>query len=251
MNRHREAAGEYLKAVEHFRQGNAAVSARVDLPTFLNTSQLSDKVTWHSSGRLAILRSVINGRYTFEFLEVRYYKDFGLVPPSYVALYNELAWLHATCPYPDVRDPAQAVELAKKAVGASPTKEHWNTLGVAHYRAGHYSDAVTALEKSTQLGNDHGAQVWFFLAMARWQLGDKAEARAWYDKAVAWTGNNRGAVEQDGGVNKAFNSNIKTSGGQDNGVNDELRRFRVEAAALLGIEDPLLQDKEKAPTLIP
>jgi tetratricopeptide (TPR) repeat protein len=135
-----------------------------------------------------------------------------------VALYNDLAWLLATCPYPQARDPAQAVELAKTAVAVSPTKDHWKTLGVAHYRAGHYSDAVAALEKSVQLGNEHGGHDWFILAMARWQLGDKAEARAWYAKAVSWMEKNKGSVKQD------------------NGVNDEPRRFGAEAAALLEIK---------------
>ena len=27
---------------------------------------------------------------------------------------------------------------------------------------------------------------WFFLAMVHWRLGDKAEARQWYDKADLW-----------------------------------------------------------------
>ncbi len=27
---------------------------------------------------------------------------------------------------------------------------------------------------------------WFFLAMVQWQLGDKAQARQWYDKADLW-----------------------------------------------------------------
>jgi hypothetical protein len=52
---------------------------------------------------------------------------------------------------------------------------------------------------------------WFFLAMARWQLGDKDEARDWYRKAV------------DGMTGK-------------NAKDTELLRFRDEAAALLGIK---------------
>ena len=27
---------------------------------------------------------------------------------------------------------------------------------------------------------------WFFLAMAHWQLGNHDQARAWYEKSVAW-----------------------------------------------------------------
>ena len=49
-----------------------------------------------------------------------------------------------------------------------------------------------------------------FLAMAHWQLGDKILARSWYDKVVSWMEKN-----------------------QPN--NEELLRFRAEAAALLGV----------------
>ena len=55
---------------------------------------------------------------------------------------------------------------------------------------------------------------WFFLAMAHWRLGHKDEARAWYDKAAAWDAKNLPPPE-----------------------NEELRRFRAEAAALLGVND--------------
>ena len=32
---------------------------------------------------------------------------------------------------------------------------------------------------------------WFFLAMARWQLGEKDKAREWYDRAVQWMDKNQ------------------------------------------------------------
>ena len=50
----------------------------------------------------------------------------------------------------------------------------------------------------------------FFLAMARWQLGQKDKARACHEKAVAWMETNRSK-------------------------DVELVRFRAEAAALLGV----------------
>jgi len=37
---------------------------------------------------------------------------------------------------------------------------------------------------------------WFFLAMTRWQLGDKQEARKWYDKAVQWMEKNQPKDEE-------------------------------------------------------
>ena len=52
---------------------------------------------------------------------------------------------------------------------------------------------------------------WFCLAMAHWQLDNKDEARKWYDRAVAWMDKN-----------------------QPN--DEELSRFRTEAAELLKID---------------
>ena len=62
---------------------------------------------------------------------------------------NDLAWLLSTDPDPELRDPARALHLAEEAVRASA--DHvacWNTLGVARYRAGDWSGAIEALERS-------------------------------------------------------------------------------------------------------
>ena len=60
---------------------------------------------------------------------------------------NRLAWLLATAPAPESRNAALAVELALRAVEAAPKDgNHWNTLGVAHYRAGHWQGAIERLE---------------------------------------------------------------------------------------------------------
>ena len=83
-------------------------------------------------------------------------------------------------------------------------------LGAAHYRAGDWKAAVAALEKSTTARNGGDSNGWFFLAMAHRQLGDKAEARKWYDQAVAWMDKNQPE-------------------------NEQLRHFRAEAAKLLGV----------------
>jgi hypothetical protein len=63
-----------------------------------------------------------------------------------------------------------------------------------------------------ELRNGGDSTDWFFLAMTHWQLGDKDQARKWFDKAVTWMEKN-----QPG--------------------NDKLRRFRTEAEELLKITD--------------
>jgi eukaryotic-like serine/threonine-protein kinase len=128
--------------------------------------------------------------------------------------YKNMASLLATSPIIWQRKPAQAVEFAKKAVEIRPTSGGcWNTLGVALYRAGEWAPAADALSKSMELRDGGDASDWFFLAMAHWQLDQKDAARSWYDKAVEWTDENQSQ-------------------------NEELRRFRAEAAELLGISKP-------------
>jgi tetratricopeptide (TPR) repeat protein len=129
------------------------------------------------------------------------------------AVPNNVAWDMATCADPRFRNPQRAVLLAKKAVAlAPPNGGCWNTLGTAYYRAGQWKDAVAALEKSMQLRSGGDSFDWFFLAMSHRQLGDPAKAREWYDRAVQWMDKNK---PQD----------------------EELRSFRAEAAALLGIRE--------------
>jgi eukaryotic-like serine/threonine-protein kinase len=137
------------------------------------------------------------------------YKKAVALAPQNAGCHNGLAWLLATCPDARFRDPGQAVALAKKAVQLAPNYGTYaNTLGVAHYRAGDWQAAVAALDRSMELRNGGDSLDWFFLAMAHWQLGEKDKAREWYDRAVQWMDKNRPTDE-------------------------ELRRFRAEAAELL------------------
>ena len=129
--------------------------------------------------------------------------------PNNPAWQNGLAWLLATCPDTKLRDPYRAVELATEAVELDPKdKRYPSTLGVAHYRSGDCQAAITALKKSMDLRRGGDSFEWFFLAMAHWQLGEKVEARKWFDRAVQWMEKN-------------------------DPQNEELRRFRAEAEQLM------------------
>src|SRR5262249_39401002 len=130
---------------------------------------------------------------------------------------NLLAWILATCPDASRRDARRAVELARDAVALAPKRgEYSNTLGVALYRAGNWNGAIMALNQSVAL---QGPNSWdgFFLAMARWKSGDHTEARRSFDEAVRWMAKNK--------------------------PNDDLRRFRAEAAELLEIRDQVPSEK--------
>jgi serine/threonine protein kinase/WD40 repeat protein len=139
--------------------------------------------------------------------------------PGDARTHNNLAWLLATCPDPKLRDGGRAVKLARRAVELAPKEgEYWNTLGVAQYRAKDWTAAVEALTKADALLGDKALGFnAFFLAMAHWQLGDRPEARAWYAKAVTWQHSHKAELER----NPPWR--------------EELRRFRAESAALLGI----------------
>jgi serine/threonine protein kinase/tetratricopeptide (TPR) repeat protein len=141
------------------------------------------------------------------------YREAIRLGPDLSMTMNNLAWQLATCPDPKLRDPAEAVRLANRAVQLAPRQGAFqNTLGVAFYQAGEWQSAVTALNASMERNKGGDSSDWFFLAMAQWQLGDKQQARLWYDKAVQWMDKNKPRDE-------------------------ELRRFRAEAATLLKIED--------------
>jgi tetratricopeptide (TPR) repeat protein len=116
----------------------------------------------------------------------QYRKALKLDPESPVAN-NGLAWFLATNPEPSLRDAAEAVRRAEKAVKAEPKSGSYrNTLGVAHYRNGDYKGALADLEESMRLRDGGDSFDWFFVAMTHWHLGDRAKARLWFDRAVQW-----------------------------------------------------------------
>jgi tetratricopeptide (TPR) repeat protein len=88
---------------------------------------------------------------------------------------------------PAFRNPREAIALAKKSVAAAPENSSPQlALGAALCRAGEYRDAIPPLKTATQLYDRLGAgMARFFLVMAHWQLGQKDEARRWYDEAIA------------------------------------------------------------------
>jgi tetratricopeptide (TPR) repeat protein/serine/threonine protein kinase len=110
----------------------------------------------------------------------------------------------------------EAIATAREAVKLAPQSDFaWQVLGWAHYRVGEWNASIAALEKSCALqANPKGgnAAPWFFLAMAHWQLGEKDKARELYDRAVQWMDKNQPK-------------------------NEELRRFRTEAALLLELKE--------------
>jgi serine/threonine protein kinase/tetratricopeptide (TPR) repeat protein len=151
-----------------------------------------------------------------------YRKALALAPQD-VSILNSVAWHFATTAVAKFRDPHQAVKMAKTAVELRPQSGAIrNTLGVARYRAGDFKQAIEDLKQSTRLRKGGSSSDFFFLAMAHWQLGDKDQARKWYEQAIEWMDKNQPE-------------------------NEELRRFRTEAAELLNLpgEKPTTQPQSK------
>jgi Flp pilus assembly protein TadD len=129
-----------------------------------------------------------------------------------VALNNEAWWL-ATGPQRQ-RDPVRALKLIRQAVELAPNDTTFlNTLGVVQYRNGQFREAVCTLEKSLAAGRGrHDGFDLFFLAMCHARLGEPAQARDCFDRAVKWVEARRDLAE---------------------GHVEELKAFRAEAEAAL------------------
>jgi tetratricopeptide (TPR) repeat protein len=90
---------------------------------------------------------------------------------------------------PGTADRAQAVAWAQKAVAANPRRAWYlHTMGVAHYRAGQFDQAVRRLEQSQQDDPAWQGHIidWLLLAMAHQRLERPVDARAWLDRARQW-----------------------------------------------------------------
>jgi protein O-mannosyl-transferase len=74
------------------------------------------------------------------------------------ATLNDLAWLLATCPQAELRNGAEAIELARRAERVSGGKDPdvLDTLAAAYAEAGKFSEAVAAAGKALRLAEQHG-----------------------------------------------------------------------------------------------
>jgi tetratricopeptide (TPR) repeat protein len=144
------------------------------------------------------------------------------VKPDDADAHWKLAWFLANCPEPRYRDPARAVEQAKKALERTGLNGHyWKALGLASYRAGQWDAAIVALQRANFFSGGGGSYEWFPLAMAHWQRGDKGQARQWYARACRWMEDHKGGYSKEPGFY----------------WEDEFRRLRAEAAQVLGMGD--------------
>jgi serine/threonine protein kinase/Tfp pilus assembly protein PilF len=203
-----EAVEAYAKAVDLYEKLVKDFPETGDYVKYLGGAMYRLALLEHNPDKLADARRILEKSIGVE--QVAALESSG----PHVEARNNLAWFLATCPDKRFRNPKQALTLARGVVEQAPQVGlAWNTLGVAYYRMGDWKASVAALQKSMELRKGGDGHDWFFLAMAQWQLGDKDQGVAMYNRAVSW-------------MTKA------------NRADDELLRFREEAEELLGLAKP-------------
>ena len=88
---------------------------------------------------------------------------------------NSVAWAYATSPDPAIRNPAAALEYARKAVSLGkdhPDPNHLDTLAEAYYANGQHEDAVKTEQQAIALAPSEDRTV-FQKNLERYQLASK------------------------------------------------------------------------------
>jgi serine/threonine protein kinase len=240
-----DSLGRLLIHLERFQDAEKVYRQSLNLDgklpagsTNLSSARLGPSVTHAALGDLLF----IDGRFREALDEYRRALE---IRPADGEFQFKLAWFLAACPDPKYRDPVQAIVLAKKAleqpeVEVEPVGSHLNVrryrkgfyyraLGLGHYRAGEWDQAITSYNKASAFHGGLCACGWSVMAMAHWHRDDKERARRCYDLACTWLNHNKGYDPSTGYYYS------KEPGAY---WEEEYRRFIAEAAALLGLPAP-------------
>ena len=98
------------------------------------------------------------GRFNDAIIHIR--RSLQIEPDNPVTM-NNLAWIFATCPDPNFRNPAQAISLAQQACRATAyvNPELLDTLAAAFASAGRFDEAVITAQKALNLANENNKQI--------------------------------------------------------------------------------------------
>jgi Tfp pilus assembly protein PilF len=160
------AQEKFEQAAEHFQE---ALRLKPDLPqthnklaaVFIKLKRLDDAAT-HYEYSVELepnqpdvhkeLGMIFHRQGDFERVIYHWQKALELQPQS-IELMNNLAWILATNPNPNFRDPQKAVSLAERACELSSYRipGSLDTLSAAYAAAGRFSDAVTTAQKALDL----------------------------------------------------------------------------------------------------
>ena len=85
----------------------------------------------------------------------------------------------------------EAIQAYRTAIEIDAKYAHAHrSLGAALLARDDVQAAREALQKSMDFSGGGDGRDWFFVAISEWRLGDEAEARQWYDRAVRWMDEN-------------------------------------------------------------
>jgi len=116
---------------------------------------------------------------------VALYRNYLAGDPNSPVRMNALAWYLVSALDPREWRPSEALELSRRVLKAAPdTDGVLNTLGLAEYRAGHWDQAIDALNRAVQKDGNSDPTNFFFLAMAHWRRGDKDQARSFFERGA-------------------------------------------------------------------
>jgi len=107
--------------------------------------------------------------------------------PESAHAHNNLAWVLVAGPE-SLRNAREAVRLARRAVHLDANRASYlNTMGLALYRVGQYSEAIDALNQSLERGGDDAAGYnLIFLALCHSQVGNATVADDFCRRALSW-----------------------------------------------------------------
>jgi tetratricopeptide (TPR) repeat protein/serine/threonine protein kinase len=165
--------GNALKLQEKFREA---------IPFYRRAAELNPKVVVYQRNLASML--IKGGDHREGIKEFRRVVE---MDPKDAWSLNSLAWQLSTASDRKLWSPKEAVEFARRSVKLDPAPWHnWNTLSVACYRAGDWQEALKAREGAIRRNDKGSAMCWNGLGMAmiRWQLGQKEEARTAYDRVA-------------------------------------------------------------------
>lgn len=177
-------------AAECVRKGDAELARGYEDPRILGTTKRWYQMALERQpNNAAAFRGLgeIEGRLGNLDAAADFYRKAIKQDPDSVRILNSFAWTIVSRSNSEtapglIKEATEAAEMAYEKSPEDPSLQ--NTLGVCYYRTSNWEEALELLQSSVK--NADVIHNWLFLAMTHWQLGEKAEARAYMTKSIVW-----------------------------------------------------------------